>query len=184
MTDYAPDPETEADVDRLIFESDLSMGSKYHDSGSCWRLIEAMRRRLIAHAARDDTDVKNAGADIAAEKLAEIARTGKHSGTFGGEKMESAAQAILEIHRRADRAIANALRVQRRGEETLKAGMTETDPASVRRAALIEAMMWLDQQSYPGEYRAGAMAKHFGLPEPVELYEDDEEGTDEQHPGS
>lgn len=135
---------------------------------------------------RDDTEIQNVGAELAAERLLEVARTGKHPGTFGGEAMEAAAQAILECHRRADRAVVNALRVQRRGEEILKAGMAETgesvDPAAVRRAALIEAMMWLDGQPYPGFHQAGGMAKHFGLPEPVELYEDDEEGTDEQHP--
>lgn len=119
---YVPEanPETEADVDRLIFEPDITMGSKYHDAGSCWHLIEAMRRRLIAATCRDDTDAKNAGADLAAERLLAVARTGEHAGTFGGEKMEECAQAILRCHRKADEAIRKALSVQRSGEEIAK----------------------------------------------------------------
>lgn len=180
------DEEIDRDIDWLLFNPDKTKGAQYHDAGSCWQLIEGFRRRLAACEMRDETDVRNTGADIAADLLAEIARSGKHPGAFGGEAMEAAAQAILEIHRRADQAIANALRVQRRGEGILKAGMVDepVDSAAIRRAALIEAMMWLDEQPYPGEYRAGAMAKHFGLPEPTELYEDDKEGTDELHPGS
>lgn len=118
--EYVPDPETEADVDFLIFNPGKVLGAKYHDSGSCWQLIEVMRRRLIAWECRDETDAKNVGADIAADLLAEIARTGEHPGTFGGEAMEAAAQAILECHRRADRAIRKALRAQRSGEEIAK----------------------------------------------------------------
>lgn len=125
MSDYVPNPEIEADVDRLIFESDLSRGSKYHDAESCWQLIEAMRQRLITWVCRDETDIRNTGADIVADLLAEIARSGEHPGAFGGEAMETAALAILEIHRRADRAIANALRVQRKGEAILKEHMTK-----------------------------------------------------------
>jgi hypothetical protein len=123
--EYVPDPETEADVDRLIFEPGMTMGSKYHDAGACWQLIEAMRQRLIYWTCRDETDIRNTGADLAAERLLEIARTGQHAGTFGGEKMEAAAQAILEIHRRADRTIANAMRVQQKAEAVLKEHMTK-----------------------------------------------------------
>lgn len=124
---YVPDPETEADVDRLVFEPDLAMGSKYHDAGSCWRLIEAMRRRLIAWECRDETDIRNTGAELAASRLLEIARTGKHAGTFGGETMEACAQAILRCHQKADEAIARALGIQRKAEAVLKERMAQGD---------------------------------------------------------
>lgn len=125
VPEYVPDPETEADVDTLIFEPGITLGSKYHDAGSCWRLIEAMRRRLIEHECRDETDVQNIGAELAAKRLLEIARTGQHAGTFGGEHMEAAAQAILRCHQKADEAIAGALRIQRKAEEVLKEHMVE-----------------------------------------------------------
>ncbi|KKN96800.1 hypothetical protein LCGC14_0164440 [marine sediment metagenome] len=40
----------------------------------------------------------NAGCAIAANKLLDIAKTGRHGGTFGGESMEACAQEILKLH--------------------------------------------------------------------------------------
>ena len=71
----------------------------------------------------DETDARNTGADIAADLLAEIARTGEHPGVFGSEAMETAAQAILEIHRRADQVILRALGIQQKAEAVLKENM-------------------------------------------------------------
>lgn len=119
MTEEAqPKSEIEQDADRLIFEPAAlpDLEKKYADAGACWHLVEVLRRRLGEHEMRDETDAVNVGADVAAEQLLEIARTGKHVGTFGGEKMEACAQAILEIHRRADAVIARALTVQRKAE--------------------------------------------------------------------
>ena len=48
-----------------------------------------------------EIDQRNIGAEAAAKILAEIARTGKHEGTFGGKEMEEAAQAILKLYNTA-----------------------------------------------------------------------------------
>lgn len=36
-----------ADVEWLLADTDRTLGSKYHDAGSCWELIDAMRLRFI-----------------------------------------------------------------------------------------------------------------------------------------
>jgi hypothetical protein len=38
----------EEDIDWLLANPDKCMGSRYHDAGSCWQLIERFRRRLSA----------------------------------------------------------------------------------------------------------------------------------------
>lgn len=45
----------------------------------------------------DFCDCTNIGADIAVQKLREIAEHGKHVGVFGGSEIEAAAQAILAL---------------------------------------------------------------------------------------
>jgi hypothetical protein len=37
--------DTMADVEWLLTHPDKSLGSVYHDAGSCWRLIEALRQK-------------------------------------------------------------------------------------------------------------------------------------------
>jgi uncharacterized protein (DUF433 family) len=51
VADHGPEYEykeapVEEDVTWLLENPDKSMGSKYHDAGSCWTLIEALRKRL------------------------------------------------------------------------------------------------------------------------------------------
>jgi hypothetical protein len=52
---------------------------------------------------RDDATMEelNHNSESVAERLLKIAETGKHPGTFGGEKLEACAQAILELRERA-----------------------------------------------------------------------------------
>lgn len=137
MTDEAsPKSEIEQDIDRLIFDHASEVAQKYADAEARWRLIEALRMRLVAHEMKTEDDAINVGADVAAEQLLEIARTGKHAGTFGGERMEACAQAILEIHRRADEAIARALTVQRKAEAAIKAVLEKTSAEKPARKPL------------------------------------------------
>lgn len=52
--------------------------------------------------------------------LGRVAAEGRHDCVFSDPDMEAAAQAIVKCHRRADRAIAAAMRVQRKAEEETK----------------------------------------------------------------
>lgn len=67
------------------------------DASVSSKLKSAIRWAL---AMIDDTEMvqRNIGCDIAAKKLMEIAETGEHAGTFGGLRMELAAQAIVDLH--------------------------------------------------------------------------------------
>lgn len=40
--------ELDTDIDWLAENPEGTMGAKYHDSGSCWQLIDRMRDRLLA----------------------------------------------------------------------------------------------------------------------------------------
>jgi len=95
-------------------------------------------------ASGDDLDAQNIGAAIAAQELRRIAETGRHEGVFGGADMEAAAQAILKIHRRADRVIVAAMRVQRKAEEETKRLLAkgEAPPAVVE--ALVRILVVAD----------------------------------------
>lgn len=64
------------------------------------RVKKIIRTILIEVEEVIQVDAHNAGCTIAAEKLLDIAKTGKHGGTFGGESMEACAQEILNL--RAD----------------------------------------------------------------------------------
>jgi hypothetical protein len=44
-----------------------------------------------------ELDIKNWGAIICAKALYAIAKTGEHPGVFGGEEVEAAAQAIMQL---------------------------------------------------------------------------------------
>jgi len=61
--------------------------------------LEQELENLMALQALDETDHQNIGAQLTAMALLKILKTGEHPGTFGGEKIEEAAQAILELHR-------------------------------------------------------------------------------------
>ncbi len=67
----------------------------WSDAGTFESLLRATLF-AVGRSTLDDVELKNIGADIAADKLRVIAETGKHPGVFGGEKMEAAAQAILK----------------------------------------------------------------------------------------
>lgn len=44
----SPEQEIESDVDWLLSHPQSDMGSKYHDSSSCWKIIESMRIGLLS----------------------------------------------------------------------------------------------------------------------------------------
>ena len=46
MTERRIDPRTRDDVRWLIENPDMTKGSSYHDSGSCWTLIEGFREEI------------------------------------------------------------------------------------------------------------------------------------------
>lgn len=52
----------------------------------------------------EEIEQRNIGAVICANLLREIAETGKHRGVFGAPEIEAAAQAILKLHERIQRA--------------------------------------------------------------------------------
>ena len=47
------------DVDKLVENPDITMGAKYHDSGSCWQLIEEMRSRLIMEKEKEQSVIRD-----------------------------------------------------------------------------------------------------------------------------
>lgn len=60
--------ELEADVDQLLKHPDMGMASSYHDAGSCWQLIGALRRRIpLAVAAERERCAKAMEAWVLAE---------------------------------------------------------------------------------------------------------------------
>jgi hypothetical protein len=61
--------------------------------------VRSLQNDLLAESVKTDEvmDAENAGSQLTAEKLLEIARTGEHPGVFGGATIEACAQAILRL---------------------------------------------------------------------------------------
>jgi hypothetical protein len=77
----------------------------------CVWLLEKLAE-AEAGADLKEIDHQNIGSDLAAEKLLEIVRAGEHRGTFGSEKMEACARAVLALHERLRKAEAKAAELE------------------------------------------------------------------------
>jgi hypothetical protein len=45
--------DVERDIDFLLAKPQVTMYARYHDAGSCWQLIDALRRRMLSVAAAE-----------------------------------------------------------------------------------------------------------------------------------
>jgi hypothetical protein len=63
---------------------------------------QCMNTRLDNYPEWAQIELQNIGAGITSNLLKEIADTGQHHGTFGGEEVEACAQSILKLHKRIE----------------------------------------------------------------------------------
>jgi len=68
------------------------------------RYLNLTLRAPVEKLRFSEVDVNNAGSGVTANKLREIAESGRYGGVLGGEETEKAAQAILKLRKERDEA--------------------------------------------------------------------------------